>query len=86
MIRHIVGEIIQKAVMNDQGSTLCGLYFDCQNLKFRGSARLSLFVMEDTHSGEIMLATAAATIHEDIRQTFFVCPVVVVPAQLRPRR
>lgn len=42
--------------------------------------------MIDTHSGEIMLATAAATMHEDMRQTFFVCPVVVVPAQLRPRR
>lgn len=42
MIRHIVGEIIQNAVMNDQGRTLCGLYFDCQNLKSRGSAWLFL--------------------------------------------
>jgi len=39
-----------------------------------------------TYSGEIIFATAAATIHDDIRHSFFVCPVVVVPAQFKPSK
>lgn len=43
-------------------------------------------IFRSTNSGDIMFATEAATIQEDIRQSFLVYPVVVVPAQLRPRR
>ena len=38
------------------------------------------------YSGEIMLATDAATIHVDMTQSFLVYPIVVVPAQERPSR
>ena len=33
-----------------------------------------------------MLATDAATMHVDMTQSFLVYPIVVVPAQERPRR
>lgn len=96
MLKHIIGEMNQKAVMKDQGRVLWGEYFDCQNLVFItyqcsvvgfvwmwvGGCVCGIW----TYSGEIILATAAATIHEDIRQSFLVWPVVVVPAQFKPRR
>lgn len=39
-----------------------------------------------TYSGDIMLATDAATMHVDIKHSFLVYPTVVVPAHDKPKR
>jgi hypothetical protein len=52
----------------------------------RSNYRAGYYCIEATNSGEIMFATEAATMHELISVSRFVYPVVVVPAQLRPRR
>lgn len=72
--------------MRAHGRTYRGWYLDSQNLC--NGQRFSfvkpwIFV---THSGEIIFATEAATMHEVIRVSFLVWPVVVVPAQFRPSK
>lgn len=54
--------------------------------KFLGGWGLFNSVISRTHSGDIIFAAAAATTHEANTNSFFVYPVVVVPAQERPRR
>ena len=92
MMMHMAGEITQNAVMNAHGRVYCGWYFDSQNLKKIGKHHNQMFSSWQflsrfsTYSGDIMFATEAATIQDVIRHNFLVWPVVVVPAQFRPRR
>ena len=72
MIRHIEGEMIQKAVMKDQGSTYRGLYCSCQNLCTIRVSPGQGDMEETSYSGETMFATAAATTQVDMTYSFLV--------------